>query len=384
VCEAAPATLTVIATGTEPLAYQWRKEGVDIPGATAASYAIGAAAATDAGSYDVVVTNACGMATSTAATLIVGGAIAITSHPASQSACAGEAVTLSVTAVATEPVSYQWRKDGQDLAGMTAPTLAFSPAGVSDSGSYDVVVTDLCGTLASDAAVLTVTGPAILSLTPAAIAPMTEGAPDVTVDVGGSCFLPTSVVYANGAALPTTFLSPSALSCALPASIAQCRIFGALCINVQNTPDDVSNSVALPVGSGTNQGTIRRHPLAPAPGETFFLVIEGGPPFAVFSLLADLGNVTPVPAFPDPVSDMVLAVTFLTGSAGPFIPVLDGLGLFGPGLGVALDGNGSFSFGPIVLPDPGLGIVATLQAVCFDPSSPIGLRLTWARVPENF
>ena len=33
-----PATFTVVATGTAPLAYQWKRNGVDIAGATSASY----------------------------------------------------------------------------------------------------------------------------------------------------------------------------------------------------------------------------------------------------------------------------------------------------------------------------------------------------------
>lgn len=71
-----PVTLTVVASGTAPLTYQWRKGGVAISGATAATYTISAAASGDAGSYDVVVTNSAGSATSTAAVLTVNAAVA--------------------------------------------------------------------------------------------------------------------------------------------------------------------------------------------------------------------------------------------------------------------------------------------------------------------
>ena len=64
-------TFSVTASGTAPFTYQWQKNTVDIPGATATSYTINSAAAADAGSYDVVVANAAGNATSTAATLTV-------------------------------------------------------------------------------------------------------------------------------------------------------------------------------------------------------------------------------------------------------------------------------------------------------------------------
>ncbi len=65
------ASFSVIANGNTPLSYQWRKAGTPIAGATAATYTIASTAATDAGSYDVVLTNPVGSTTSSAATLTV-------------------------------------------------------------------------------------------------------------------------------------------------------------------------------------------------------------------------------------------------------------------------------------------------------------------------
>jgi hypothetical protein len=67
-------TLTVSVTGSGAMAYQWRHDGMAIAGANAVSYTIAAAKAFDAGSYDVVVTNASGSATSAAAVLTLGAA----------------------------------------------------------------------------------------------------------------------------------------------------------------------------------------------------------------------------------------------------------------------------------------------------------------------
>lgn len=64
-------TLSVIATGTEPLAYKWSKDGVEIPAATSNLLAFPSAAAADGGSYTVLVENACGTATSNPARLAV-------------------------------------------------------------------------------------------------------------------------------------------------------------------------------------------------------------------------------------------------------------------------------------------------------------------------
>jgi hypothetical protein len=65
------ATFMVSATGTAPLHYQWRKDGLDIPGANGTSYTISAAQAADAGLYSVMVTNIAGSATSLSALLSI-------------------------------------------------------------------------------------------------------------------------------------------------------------------------------------------------------------------------------------------------------------------------------------------------------------------------
>ncbi len=63
--------LTVAAEGEPPPTFQWRKNGVDILGATGASYSIAQVSAADAGSYTVVVANAHGTVTSAIAALTV-------------------------------------------------------------------------------------------------------------------------------------------------------------------------------------------------------------------------------------------------------------------------------------------------------------------------
>lgn len=64
-------TFSATSSGTPTPAYQWSKDGSPLPGATAASYTIGSAALTDAGTFFVVATNSAGTATSTAVTLTV-------------------------------------------------------------------------------------------------------------------------------------------------------------------------------------------------------------------------------------------------------------------------------------------------------------------------
>ena len=66
------ATFTGVAGGAGPFTYQWLKNGVAIAGATSASYTTPTLASTDNGEvYSVIVGNASGTVTSTAATLTV-------------------------------------------------------------------------------------------------------------------------------------------------------------------------------------------------------------------------------------------------------------------------------------------------------------------------
>ena len=67
VTEGSPASLSLTATGTPPLSYQWRLEGTPLAGATTNEFTLANAQAGDAGAYDVVVTNNFGAVTSAVA-----------------------------------------------------------------------------------------------------------------------------------------------------------------------------------------------------------------------------------------------------------------------------------------------------------------------------
>lgn len=156
------ATFSVTATGSATLAYQWRKAGSAISGATSASYSLPTVAASDAGSYDVVVSNTAGSVTSSAATLTVttaSGSVApvITTQPVSQAVAVGGSVSLTVAVTGTAPLSYQWFKDGSAVSNATAATYAITSATTSSAGSYTVQVSNGASSVTSSAATITVT-----------------------------------------------------------------------------------------------------------------------------------------------------------------------------------------------------------------------------------
>ena len=155
------ATFTVVATGTAPLTYQWQKNGVNVSGATAASYTTPATTTADSGAtFRVVVSNTAGTVTSAAATLTVTAATvtpSITTQPTNQTVTAGQTATFSVAATGTAPLSYQWNKNGSAMAGATSSSYTTPATTSSDSGSsFAVAVSNSAGKVTSNAATLTV------------------------------------------------------------------------------------------------------------------------------------------------------------------------------------------------------------------------------------
>ncbi len=153
-------TLSVSATGaaeTGALGYQWYRNGSALSGATSASYVVGAAAAVDAGDYRVSVSNGYGSVSSATATVtIVAQAPVITAQPVSLSVDEGQSAGFSVSATGAAPLSYQWYRGTDAIAGATAATLTLSSVTAAAAGDYRVIVTNPNGSTPSDVATLTV------------------------------------------------------------------------------------------------------------------------------------------------------------------------------------------------------------------------------------
>ena len=150
-------SLTVSASGTAPLYYQWKKNGVAISGATGSTLSFGSAQTTDTGNYTVVVSNGAGAVTSAAANLTVTAVgPAITSNPTSQAVTVGTSVTFSVTATGSPPLSYQWRKNGTDIPSATGSSYTIASAQSGDAATYTAFVSNVGGSVLSGGATLIV------------------------------------------------------------------------------------------------------------------------------------------------------------------------------------------------------------------------------------
>ena len=74
--------------------------------------------------------------------------------PVSQTTTEGRSVTFTVSALGAPPLSYQWRKDGNDLPGQTNATLTLTGATPADAGDYSAVAMNTVGSVASTKATL--------------------------------------------------------------------------------------------------------------------------------------------------------------------------------------------------------------------------------------
>jgi hypothetical protein len=144
------------ASGTAPLSFQWLKNGVAIPGAISNVLTLSAVSTNVAANYSVVVTNIVGSVVSSSAALTVLVPPAIVTPPADATILAGGNAAFTVTATGTAPLTYQWKKNGVNIAGANSATLNLNNVSATDAASYTVVVGNAAGSATSSAAVLTV------------------------------------------------------------------------------------------------------------------------------------------------------------------------------------------------------------------------------------
>jgi len=157
----ATATFSVIATGTDPLSYQWYyNTNTLLTNATASILTITNVQLANAGSYSVFINNSAGSTNSSNAVLTVNTnpvAPVFNTQPVSLVAVAGGSASFTAVAAGAAPISYQWSKNGTPIAGATSSTLTLTNVQSSDGGSYAVTATNSVGSATSYPAQLTVT-----------------------------------------------------------------------------------------------------------------------------------------------------------------------------------------------------------------------------------
>lgn len=156
------ATFTNVASGSGTLFYQWYfNTNTAVAGGTNAILQITFATTNQAGYYSVVVSNAVGSVTSSAALLtVISTAPFILTQPQPTTTTNGEPFTFSVVAAGKSPLKYQWYTNSVSavfgLLHQTNSSITFPSASNNLAGNYLVVVTNSLGKATSSPALLTV------------------------------------------------------------------------------------------------------------------------------------------------------------------------------------------------------------------------------------
>ena len=136
------ASFTVAGSGTGPLTYQWRKNGIELPGETNATLELFDVRVPDSGDYSALVANAAGAVASVVANLEVFQRVRVLTHPQSRAVATNTSVSFTVSGEGTGALRYQWRYMGEDMAGETNSTLMLSGVQLDNSGDYTALVYD--------------------------------------------------------------------------------------------------------------------------------------------------------------------------------------------------------------------------------------------------
>lgn len=282
------ASFSVGATGSGPLAYQWKKNGVNLPGATSAIFTIGSTVNVDTGNYSVVVTNAVGLATSGSVSLTVNAAPvapSITLQPAAQSVTAGASVSFSVSAAGSGTLSYQWKKNSAPIPNATSATFTIGTVSSDDAAGYSVVVSNAVGSVTSVIVSLSVSAaPVAPSITVQPVWRIVNEGSSVSFTVQATGSGPLNYQWKK-----TTILISGANSSTLTIPNVTMADAGLYTVTVSNgvgsassTPALLTVSAAPPTSGGVVPNPIP--PVAPAPGPV--------PPFVSQYSAADMGSVT--------------------------------------------------------------------------------------------
>lgn len=103
--------------------------------------------------FTVVVKSQYGSVSSTG-TLTVGNRPVITKQPTSINCLINSKVLFEVFVTGSGPLSFQWRKNGQNIDGATSGVYAINSVGLSDFADYDVVISNSFGSVYSQIAKL--------------------------------------------------------------------------------------------------------------------------------------------------------------------------------------------------------------------------------------
>jgi uncharacterized repeat protein (TIGR03803 family) len=292
-------TVSVVATGTGPLSYQWQLNGVNIAGATGATLNFANVNPSNGGSYTVVVTNLGGSAASPSATFMVNPppppAAPVFAPPAG-----AYVTTQSVNITSAGATSIYYTTDGSTPT--TSSTLFTGPISISAAASLGAIGVNAGGSSPVATAAYTFLPPPTVTL----VAPVQDGqyaaattitfSGQATANASGASI--TSVTFFNGTTPlgNATLMPDGSYTLVLPANTL---VPGPYNISMMATDSNGASASTAPM---TIQVTGYEYASLP----TLASLGESGPQGLVSVLVTD--------SYGDPLPDAPLTLTVTSGS----------------------------------------------------------------------
>lgn len=256
------ATFTATATGSYPLFFQWRLNGVNLPSATGPVLTLIDLALAQAGQYSIVVSNAYGSRTNSASLTVRPPSVPMVNVPPVGGVIESRETFLFTAEIeGSVPVAWQWLHNGLAIPGATSNRWFIAAATPAATGEYAVVVSNRFGATRSIPATLTVQelrSPQILT-NPASVTALEGGQAEFAVRAAGTPPLTYQWLWrgepfagGTGAELTLSALTPAHAGAW---SVRVSNDFGAITSAVATlTLIDLGQAVNAPHLSWTNSG----------------------------------------------------------------------------------------------------------------------------------
>ncbi|GAB5562559.1 MAG: hypothetical protein SynsKO_42060 [Synoicihabitans sp.] len=266
--------------GSQPLTFQWFKNGESIPGATSSFYRIIEATAADVGSYHVEVSNFKGSATSSSTQVVVtpGTLPRFANQPASVVRRIGETVNFNFSVAGSSPMNFELLRNGNIIAEADRDySLRIYNVSFADEDFYRIRATNAFGEAYSERFRI------IVDTTSNGSATVSVSGPTEAVNLGSSFDLRSSVSGSGTYSfqwLKNGLPVQGAQGSTLYVSGARLEDAGAYRLQLTQGETTISSEEIIVSVKGSGNPVISRHPadqlIIPGDSTSLYVNVHGG------------------------------------------------------------------------------------------------------------
>ncbi len=159
ICEGTIDTIQIKVAGDMPILVQWYKNNLPIGGSALLDTLLIINPVVETATYFARISNGCGLAYSDTITQRALDTLIILEQPLYQNLCLLDTAHFSVTVESTEFVEYAWYKQGSPTLLSSQSSLTIPNLDYPDEGYYYCIISDTCGELTTNLALLNMNVP---------------------------------------------------------------------------------------------------------------------------------------------------------------------------------------------------------------------------------